>query len=244
MICLKTEHVRIYMGRAKSKPVANPTSAFLIGTCSPIIFAFLSTTPTISTLENGRFAIFTVSLELTHYHMQLNNCTKPLVNQHLWWVHFRETPRPPFTLSSMWRSFSLSEWPCLEGTVIQVKDETSAREKRKGHFPPLKAPHRAVQDTSYCIFLILSQLFETNTSAMERFRVLKSWSQVTKTLLSLIVSFWFSPAPFWVWFWNLSGAGQSHQLWWYLKPGRCISVVQPSLSCLHTDLSSSLTSLK
>lgn len=101
-----------------------------------------------------------------------------------------------------------------------------------------KAPHSAVQARSYWAFLTLPQLFKTSTSAMEGFCILTRRSQVTKSLqslFSLIVSFWLTPGPFW----NLSGLGQSHQLWWYVKPGRCISsstafIVLPyALTCAH-----------
>jgi len=64
VISLKTECIRIYMGRAKSKLVSNPTtSVFPIGTLLLRIFKFLPTNPRFPVPENVRFPIFTV-LEL------------------------------------------------------------------------------------------------------------------------------------------------------------------------------------
>lgn len=136
---------------------------------------------------------------------------------------------------------ALANGPAWKGLWHRSRMEHQQGRRGKGIFL-LSAPHSAVQARSYWVFLTLPQLFKTSTSAMEGFCVLTRWSQVTKTLqglLSVIVSFWFTPTLFWVYFWNLSEVGQSHQLWWYIKPGQCISsstafIILPYvLTCAH-----------
>lgn len=102
-----------------------------------------------------------------------------------------EIPKPPFRISSVWRLV-------LPGRDCDSQ-EWIIREKRKGHFPPLRAFHSALQVWSHWVFLTLSHIFKTSVSSTEGFCICTSWSQVTKSLqslLCLIVSFWLTQLPF------------------------------------------------
>lgn len=152
-----------------------------------------------------------------HYHIQLNNCTKPFINGHLWWVKF---PKPPFRLSNLWRSFHLSRWPCLEGTVTRSRMDHQGEEERA-----FSSPQGFSQCSSSLKLLSISELFlisKASTWAMKGFCIYTSWSQVTETLQSLLHlrSFFLAYSfPFCICFWKFSGVGQSHQLWWCINPG-------------------------
>lgn len=128
-----------------------------------------------------------------------------------------ETPKPLFTISNVWRPFSLRRWPCLEGTVTQSRMNHLGEEERAFSSP---------QSFSQCLKLMSIRdsphLFKTSTSTIGRVlsmhKLKSNHKKFAKSSLSDSVLLVY-PAPFRVCFWKFSGVGQSHQLWWYIKPG-------------------------
>lgn len=84
-------NVRIYEG----KPVSKPRNSVL--TCP----FFSDNLCLLSLVKNSCFSNTTkhqiylfCCVARIHHHIQLNNCTKPVVNKHLCWTRFHEAPKP------------------------------------------------------------------------------------------------------------------------------------------------------
>lgn len=118
----------------------------------------------------------------------------------------------PFRISNVWRSFSLSGWPCLEGIVTWSRMDHQGVQEGAFSSPQSFSQCSSVQAWSYWVFLTLPPLCKTSTSTVEGFCICTSWSQVTKSLqslLHLIASLWLTQLPFVFAFGNSQGLAKA-----------------------------------
>lgn len=127
VISLKAECVRIYMESTVDKPVTKPH--FFTNNLRSFVTKFCFQHKKVSALP-----FLLCCKNSSHYRIQLNNCTKPFINGHLWWVK-----HPNLLLWYQMREghLALGGGPAWKG--LWHGQEWTIWEKRKGHFPPLKA---------------------------------------------------------------------------------------------------------
>lgn len=131
--------------------VKTPLGTFLLK-----IFKFLSRNSVSNTRKCQLWHFYSVARIPSHYHIQLNNCTKPFINGHLWWVKY---PNPLLGYQMCEGHLALVGGPAWKGLW---HSQEWIREKRKGYFSPLRAFHSAIQTWSHWVFLALPHLFKTS----------------------------------------------------------------------------------
>lgn len=171
----------------------------------------------------------------THHHIQLNDCTRPVVMNISDELVFMKHPNFSTSISCM-KVMQLQQG-VLRGDCGQGQGHSLGMGEEERAFPCI-APHGTVQARSHWMFPII----KTRTSVKEGPCIHTEWIQDTKShqsLLSLAVCFWNTTMLFWSNFQNLSGGGWSHQPQRYIKTWWCISnsmafVTLPFvLTCAH-----------
>lgn len=189
------------------------------------IFKLLSRNSASNRKKCQLWHFYSVARISSHYHIQLNNCTKPFINGHLWWVKYPNLLLGYHTCEGHLASLGGPAWKGLWHS-----QEWVIREKRKGHFPPLRAFHSAVQAWSYWV-LLTPPLWNKHIDS----GICTSWSQVTKSLqnlLHLIVSLWLTELAFAFAFGSSQGLAKATNCDGASNQDDTWSTLQPSLSCL------------
>lgn len=223
--------VRIYEG----KPVPKPMKSVL--TCpffSDNLCLQIANNSCFSNTSEYQICLF-CCVARTHHHIQLNDCTRPVVMNISDELVFMKHPNFSTSISCM-KVMQLQQG-VLRGDCGQGQGHSLGMGEEERAFPCI-APHGTVQARSHWMFPII----KTRTSVKEGPCIHTEWIQDTKShqsLLSLAVCFWNTTTLFWSNFQNLSGGGWSHQPQRYIKTWWCISnsmafVTLPFvLTCAH-----------